>query len=260
MNTFVRLLAVAALAALALTGLPSCASDGNAGEEDPDSFEAVKDIHGGPFSDMTLVYLKTGPRTDLTQEQKAAVFSGHMSNMKRLADAGILLIAGPFNKPRDASWRGLFLLDTSSVALAHLQAETDPGIRSGVFVADYRPIKASILLRHTGDVEKAMQAEKADKPADGRPQIRPYVMVTAADAAALMPSLARAGYGDKVVWAAKFSAKGDRDAVAVIDAEKVEDVQAAMEKAGVTGLSLDGWYATPSLLRLEPSVRTIPQK
>ncbi|HYC99709.1 MAG TPA: hypothetical protein VEB22_00650 [Phycisphaerales bacterium] len=260
MSDFVRLLTFTTILAFACAGLTSCASDGNPAEEDPDSFEAVKDIHGGPFSDMTLVYLKTGPRTDLTEQQKTAVFNGHMSNMKRLADAGILLIAGPFNKPRDASWRGIFLLDTSSVALAHLQAETDPGIRAGVFVADYRPIKASILLRHTGDVEKAMQAERAEKPAEGRPQIRPYVMVTAADAATLMPSLAEAGYGDKVVWAAKFSAKGDRDAVAVIDAEKVEEVQAALDKAGVTGLSLDGWYATPSLLRLEPSVRTIPQK
>src|SRR5689334_13059942 len=94
---------LACLAAGSLLTLSGCATPHNP-EEDPDSFEAVKDIHGGPFSDMMLVYLKTGPN-QLTEEN----FKGHMANMHRLADAGVLIIGGPFASPRDKTWRGIFV-------------------------------------------------------------------------------------------------------------------------------------------------------
>lgn len=261
-----------ALIALAAGFSTGCTPTGAAGDEDADSFEAVKDIHGGPFSDMMLVYLKTGPTsTTQTKEEAAEHFKGHMANMQRLADAGILLIGGPFGKPRDKNWRGIFVLDTSSVQLAKLQAESDPAIKAGVFVAQYQPIKASIALRSTGDLEKAMkeamaneatagEAEKKDATKPAMPAgIRPYVMITADNMNAAKGALAKSGLAEKIVWCAQFSNKGDKGAVVVVDAEKVEDVQAALDKAGVSaGLGLDGWWSTKSLTGLEPAARKLP--
>lgn len=273
---YALLLPIATVLLLALTAaLTGCA--GHNPEEDPDSFEAVKDIHGGPYSDMMLVYLKTGPKGkkgDITPEESAEVFKGHMANINRLADAGVLLVAGPFNKPRDKDWRGIFVLDTSSVQLAKLQADTDPGIQAGVFIAQYQPIKASITMRSSGELEKAMLAKNAEAteaakaaPKDTTkppPNLRTYVMLTADDAVAATAALAKAGMTNKVVWCAKFSggtkSNPDRGAVFVLDATKTEEVQAAFEKAGVptTGLNLDAWMSTASLMGFEPAARKLP--
>lgn len=257
------LITAALLLGLAAAGLTACASHNP--QDDPDSFEAVKDIHGGPFTDMMLVYLKTGPNSaSQTKEESAEHFKGHMANMKRLADAGVLLIGGPFSAPRDKAWRGIFVLDTSSVQLAKLQAETDPAIKAGVFTAEYQPIKASIALRISGDLEKAMLAQAKDAPpADPTkppPNIRAYVMVTADDAASAKAALEKAGLSEKVVWCATFSGVGDRGAVVVLDALTVEEVKTALEKSGpgTKGLGLDGWWSTVSLTGFEPAARKLP--
>ncbi|MFT3683740.1 MAG: hypothetical protein QM783_02240 [Phycisphaerales bacterium] len=242
-----------------------------ADDEDPDSFEAVKDIHGGPYSDMVLVYLKTGPKSgQLSKEQSDQVFAGHMANIHRLADLGQLLIAGPFDRDhtRDKTWRGIFLLDTPNIDLAKLQAESDPGIQAGVFTPEYRQVKASIELRHVRELEKAMlaktEAEK-DKPRDPTkppPNIRGYVMVTADDAPAANAALKRAGLADKVVWCTRFSGTGPKGygkgGVFVLDAEKADDVKAALDKAGAPGIGVDGWWATTSLTGLGGSARVMP--
>lgn len=272
MNTPARLRSLLTLAAAAFltAGMASCASAPNEnGEEDADSFEAVKDIHGGPFTDMMLVYLKTGPNSaSQTPEQREEIFKGHMANMKRLADAGILLIAGPFDHPNDPSWRGIFLLDLPSIQVARLPVDTDPGVKAGVFTPEFRPIKASISLRHVKELEAAMLAKNAQgtqPPAPSNdatkppPNIRGYVMITADDAAAVKAALAKSGLADKVVWCAKFSRKGDKGAVVVVDALKVEDVQAALDNAGVSaGLGLDSWWSTASLTGLEPAAHKLP--
>lgn len=264
-------LAASLLAAACLTvGGGGCTPTGSAEPDDADSFEAVKDIHGGPFSDMMLVYLKTGPTSATqTKEEASERFKGHMANMGRLAEARVLLIAGPFDKPRDKAWRGIFLLDRSNVQLSQHLVQSDPAIKAGVFVADCRPIKASIALRSTLDLENAMK-EAAAKEAEGKDapapdptkppaNLRKYVMITADDTEVLKGALAKSGYADKIVWCAKFSNRGDKGAVVVVDADKVEDVQATLDKAGASAdLGLDGWWSTTSLQGLEPAARKLP--
>jgi len=275
MRTVLLLIALLAASLPAWLAAGCAGSPNENGDEDPDSFQAVKDIHGGPFTDMMLVYLTTGPRSgDYTDAERTEIFKGHMSNMQRLADAGVLLVAGPFVAPRDKSWRGIFVLDTSSVQLARLQVETDPGVKAGVFTPRYQPVKASILLRQSGELEKAMLAKSraaggGEPPAPGGPppNLRRYVMVTADDASAAQAALAAAGFGGKVVWCALLSQTvgGEagaprRGAVFVLDAEQADAVATALAAAGAaSGLGLDGWMSTVSLMDLAPAVRTLPQ-
>jgi uncharacterized protein YciI len=67
---------------------------------------------------FTLVYLKTGPAVDLSTQTRQEIFQGHMANIQRLAKEGPLVIAGPFNKPADRTWRGIFVLATPDRAAA----------------------------------------------------------------------------------------------------------------------------------------------
>jgi hypothetical protein len=52
-----------------------------------------------------LVILKTGPTRVPDGPARDEVFKGHMANIQRLADAGKLVVAGPFGGKSD--WRGL---------------------------------------------------------------------------------------------------------------------------------------------------------
>lgn len=85
-----------------------------------------------------LVILKTGPRRTPDGEARDRLFAGHFANIGRLADAGRLVLAGPFGE-NAAGWRGLFLLAVEDVAEAQRLTATDPVIQSGEMEAEYHP-------------------------------------------------------------------------------------------------------------------------
>lgn len=85
-----------------------------------------------------LVILRTGPKRMPDGDARTAMFAGHMANITRLADAGKLVLAGPFAQD-PAGWRGLFLLAVESVDEARALTGTDPVIVEGEMVADYHP-------------------------------------------------------------------------------------------------------------------------
>lgn len=83
-----------------------------------------------------LVVLKTGPKRMPDGEARKAMFAGHFANITRLADAGKLVLAGPFSEDADG-WRGLFLMAVDDVDEARRLTESDPVIREGEMVAEY---------------------------------------------------------------------------------------------------------------------------
>lgn len=84
--------------------------------------------------------LKTGPRdADITvKAERDGIFAGHMANIKRLADEGKIVLAGPFGE-NDRSYRGIFIFAVATVEEAQKLVETDPVIRSGMMVAEMTP-------------------------------------------------------------------------------------------------------------------------
>jgi uncharacterized protein YciI len=199
-----------------------------------------------------LVYLKTGPESaNKTREQSAEVFKGHMANMKRLADEGKLVIAGPFSKPRDKAWRGIFLFDVATVEEAQALTATDPGVIAGVFVAEAHGVIGAASLRKTSEFDRqllAAQGEKTPAPGEPPPNIRPYVMLTASDAARASKALAHSALADKVIYSVRFTdASGG---VFVLDAKTVDEVLPSVSEKDAGPFGLDGWYSTASLMKL----------
>lgn len=93
------------------------------------------DEHG--MRRYVVVVLKTGPTRVPDGEARKAMFAGHFANMERLAKAGKLALAGPFDG--SDGWRGLFVLAVDTVEEARALAETDPVIVNGEMVAEYHP-------------------------------------------------------------------------------------------------------------------------
>ncbi|MGN6519619.1 MAG: YciI family protein [Dokdonella sp.] len=91
-----------------------------------------------------LAILKTGPKRMPDGKAREAMFAGHFANITRLADAGKLVVAGPFGDKNE--WRGMFLFAVETPEEAAELVATDPVIMNGEMVAEYHRLYASAAL------------------------------------------------------------------------------------------------------------------
>lgn len=71
-------------------------------------------------------------RTNLDQLQDA-----HLANIKRLADEGKILKAGPLKDFSGRNVRGIFILATDSLETAREWVGTDPSVKIGRLAPEY---------------------------------------------------------------------------------------------------------------------------
>lgn len=94
-----------------------------------------------PKFEMTTYYfvmLIRGPNAGTgTKEEAAAAQAGHMANINRLAEAGKLLVAGPFTD--GGEWRGIFILKCASLEEAKELVATDPAVQAGRLIMSVHP-------------------------------------------------------------------------------------------------------------------------
>lgn len=85
-----------------------------------------------------FVLLTTGPNQEADSATKAGLFNGHMANIGKLYQKGILKVAGPFGDNNN-NWRGIFIFDCASLAEAEGIVKTDPAIAAGLLKAEITP-------------------------------------------------------------------------------------------------------------------------
>jgi len=87
-------------------------------------------------------FLYRGPNWTAEKTPEAiAANKGHMDNMSKLAKAGQLLIAGPFNVPNDApknALAGIFIFDVGSMQEAIALIKSDPAVIAGRFTMEVK--------------------------------------------------------------------------------------------------------------------------
>lgn len=203
--------------------------------------------------DLTLVYLRTGPAKDLTREQQQEVFAGHFANMGKLARETRLLVAGPFGKQRSApDLRGVFVLATGDREVARSWAESDPGVKSGVFVLEYHAIRTDAPLRAflAAELKREDEAKAAGRTESMAETIRGYVLLIAEDGARAAAALA----GHPAVLL--FAEHDDTGAFAVLDAKDKAAAEAALASVGpqLGAHRLEEWAAAKGLEQL-PKLR-----
>lgn len=82
-----------------------------------------------------FVVLKTGPKADLSKEQRQVLFKGHMANIQRLAAEGKLVLAGPFDE-NPQHLEGVFIFNLAKVEDVEPLLKTDPAVAAGVLAYD----------------------------------------------------------------------------------------------------------------------------
>jgi uncharacterized protein YciI len=207
---------------------------------------------------FVYVTLKSGPTSGQgAAADRQAMFRGHMANMQRLADEGKLIIGGPFAKPRDKAWRGVFVFDVASVDEAAALSASDPGFVAGEFVGAYEPMVAREELRQTLALERARKDAKARATGEPPADVRGFVMVTAEDLERARRALRGSSLKGQTVWWGRFvgSDGRGRGGVIVLDATDAAAVSATLAELDTGPVGVDGWWSTAALLGLPAGVR-----
>ncbi|MCB0485662.1 MAG: hypothetical protein KDC47_05665 [Flavobacteriaceae bacterium] len=84
-----------------------------------------------------IAFLKRGPNRDRTPEESAKLQRAHLDNIKRMAEEGKLVLAGPFLD--DGDIRGIYIFNVETVEEAQKLTETDPAIQAGSLVMELHP-------------------------------------------------------------------------------------------------------------------------
>jgi len=86
--------------------------------------------------DLFVVHFSTGPAWDTTRTPNEQVtFAEHSANLSRLRSEGVIRFGGRYDE------FGMIILRSSSLENATAMIETDPGVKSGLFVFRIAPIR-----------------------------------------------------------------------------------------------------------------------
>jgi uncharacterized protein YciI len=110
-------------------------TSGQAQSQNPKFNKALADSLGADEYGMkmyVMVILKTGSNQTRDTAILNKLFQGHMANINRMAAAGKLVVAGPFEK-NAKGLRGIFILNTPTIAEATTLLQTDPAVHAKVF-------------------------------------------------------------------------------------------------------------------------------
>ena len=103
-----------------------------------------------------MAILKTGSNNLKDSVRRAALFADHLKNIGRLAEMGKLVVAGPFGK-NDKSYRGIFILNVSTLEEAVELLQSDPTIRAKVLEAELFKWYGSAALPEYLKLQKKIQ-------------------------------------------------------------------------------------------------------
>lgn len=118
-----------------------------------DSTRAAKagaDDYG--MKQYVMAFLKRGPNRDRSKEESDKLQRAHLDNIGKLAEAGKLVLAGPFMSEGDL--RGIYIFDVKTIEEAKALVETDPAIQEGSLTMELIPWYGSAALMEVGEIHK----------------------------------------------------------------------------------------------------------
>jgi uncharacterized protein YciI len=105
-----------------------------------------------------MAFLKPGPTPSDTPERARELQGAHLANIRRMAEAGQLVLAGPFMD--DGDIRGIYVFATDDIEQAREWTGTDPAVQAGALAMELRPWYGSAAIMQVNDVH-ARIAEKS---------------------------------------------------------------------------------------------------
>ncbi|NNF21577.1 MAG: hypothetical protein HKN67_06530 [Saprospiraceae bacterium] len=147
------------------TGILACSHSGtqspvaeNSIEIKYDSIKAANygaDQYG--MKKYVMAFLKKGPNRDLDSIKAAELQMAHLENIGKMAEAGKLVLAGPFLD--DGALRGIYIFNVSSLEEAETLTNTDPAVQAGSLTLELREWYGSAGLLEVNKVHKTLSKQ-----------------------------------------------------------------------------------------------------
>jgi uncharacterized protein YciI len=131
----------------------ACAPAGTSGHDAALAQRLGADEHG--MHRYVIALLKEGPNRAQPPEEARQLMQAHLANIVRLAEAGSLVVAGPFLD--EGPLRGIYIFKVATVEEARALTATDPAIRAGRLKMDLHPWYGSAALQEMNDLHKRLQ-------------------------------------------------------------------------------------------------------
>lgn len=103
-----------------------------------------------------MAFLRSGKVSSKDKEESQRLQMEHLKNIVRLAEEGVLVLAGPFMSS-DQDIRGIYIFDVATVEDAKKLTETDPAIQAGVLEMELIPWYGSAALVELNSIHKKIQ-------------------------------------------------------------------------------------------------------
>lgn len=146
------LLTICLLAVLAGAAWSQEPVESQSGEFDPQlAAKLGADDYG--MRNYVFVLLKTGTADTADAEARQVAFSGHFTNMKKMADAGKLVLAGPFADDTGVK-RGLFIFNVTTLEDARQLVESDPAVKAGYLDYELTKWYGSAALMQVSEIHR----------------------------------------------------------------------------------------------------------
>jgi len=104
-----------------------------------------------------MALLKAGPNRPSDPEAAAALQRAHLDNIRRLADEGVLVLAGPFLDGGEL--RGIYVFAVDCVTEAEALTATDPAVQAGSLVMELHSWYGSAALMRAGELHERIARE-----------------------------------------------------------------------------------------------------
>jgi uncharacterized protein YciI len=98
-----------------------------------------------------IAFLKSGPNRIEDKVRAAELQKAHMSNIKRMAEEGKLLLAGPFLD--NGELRGIYVFDVATLEEAKELTASDPAIQAGSLEMELKEWYGSAALMGVNDLK-----------------------------------------------------------------------------------------------------------
>lgn len=102
-----------------------------------------------------MAFLMAGPNRAQDSVTAAQLQAAHMANIQRMADAGQLVLAGPFMDGGEL--KGIYIFNVETIEKAKELTETDPAVKAGRLIMELHPWYGSASLIETPELHKTLQ-------------------------------------------------------------------------------------------------------
>jgi len=114
--------------------------------------DTIKGVDEFGMKKYILAFLKAGPARDQDSATVIQIQRAHLDNIKKMANEGKLVLAGPFLDDWDT--RGIYIFNVETLEEARELTASDPAIRAGRLIMELHPWYGSAALLEINKIHK----------------------------------------------------------------------------------------------------------